>query len=86
METKIILDKNTFEVKAYKLNTMFRGTIGGYAFNRNADYYITTEGDDLVLKSVMDDIEYTTVITDLDTEARTFKIKKKEYHYKIDQN
>ncbi|WOO86542.1 hypothetical protein RZE82_05360 [Mollicutes bacterium LVI A0039] len=85
METKIILSDSTFEVKAYKLAAFFHssGTIAGYTLIRDADYYITTLEDKLVLKSVMDDTEYFSEIENVDTTARTFEIKGKSYKYKI---
>lgn len=85
METKITLSENTLEVKAYKLSSFMLGssTLGGYTLIRDADYYITTFEDKLVLKSIMDDTEYITEIEEVDTKARTFKINDKTYKYKI---
>lgn len=83
METKIKLDKNTFEVKAQKALVFGKGTAGAYAFHSDADYFIVTDENDVSLKSIYLDIEYNTPIEQLDSYRRTFKIKDKEYKYSI---
>ncbi len=83
METKVKLDKNTFEVKAQKVFTMGKGAAGGYAFISEADYYIVTDQSGVSLKSNYLDVEYNTPIEDLDSYRQTFKINNKEYKYQI---
>lgn len=83
METKIILDKNTFEVKAQKVMAFQHPTVGGYALIAEADYWITTHDGKLCLKSDFEDEVYYTEIENLDTTNRTFEIKNKQYKYKI---
>lgn len=83
METKVLLDKNTFEVKAQKAFVVGNGTAGGYAFVSDADYYIVTDESTISLKSIYLDVEYNTPIEELDSLRQTFKIKGKEYKYKI---
>lgn len=83
METKVKLDKDTFEVKSNKLYSMGQGTAGGYVFNSEADYYIIVEDKGIKLKSVFNEVEYTTDIDEVNSLNGTFTISGKEYKYKV---
>lgn len=83
METKVKLDKNTFEVKAGKAFAFGKGAAGAYAFHSDADYYIVTTETAITLKSIYCDVEYNTEIEQLDSYRCTFKINGKEFKYSI---
>ncbi len=83
METKVKLDKDTFEVKSNKVFTVGQGTAGGYAFNSQTEYFIIADEDGIKLKSVFNEVEYTTEIEEVNSLNGTFVIKGKEYKYKV---
>ncbi len=83
METRIKLDKSATEVIWYKLLAFRNPTLGGYALNREAKYWITTKDGELSLKSEMDDVTHHSPITDLDTRSRTFKVKNRKFKYEL---
>lgn len=82
MEVKIILDKNTSEVKFSKAWAFTQGTAGAYAFHSDAEYYIVTTEEDITLKSIYCDVEYYTAISELDIFNRKFKLQGNDHEYK----
>lgn len=82
METKIKLDKDTFEVLSNKIMGI-GSTAGAYALYSDAEYYIVVTEEEISLKSVFCDVVYHTTIDEIDSIKGTMKIKGKLYKYKI---
>lgn len=83
METKVKLNKNSFEVKANKAFVFGQGTAGAYAFYSDAEYWIVTDEAGVSLKSLYLEVEYLTPIDEINSLSRTFKIGDKQYKYTI---